>query len=150
MLSSVWSKENYYTFIIWKNFWDLQNSHFKIEKKMQFLQSEWGPHSFHKRRISCKNRNWQFSLRKHSESWEGTWGCLNFHCATTSVAQWEGKNNNNKKPPATWWEKKTSYDYIPREGKMKQVPSLWTRGADGKGIYVPRRIPRQTLQSPVI
>lgn len=65
------------------------------QRKMQFLQSEWGPHSFHKKRISCKNRNWRFSLRKHSESWEETWGCLNFHCGTISAAQWEGKKKNH-------------------------------------------------------
>lgn len=39
MLNNTQAKENYCTFIIWKHFWNLQNSHFKIEKNAIF--TEW-------------------------------------------------------------------------------------------------------------
>lgn len=65
-----------------------------IEKNVIFCRVN-ADHTHFIKRNSCKNRNWRFTLRKHSENWEETWGCLNFHCGTTSAAQWEGKKKKN-------------------------------------------------------
>lgn len=39
MLSSAQANKNYYTFITWKRFWNLQKSHFKTQRNVIF--SEW-------------------------------------------------------------------------------------------------------------
>lgn len=44
MLSNIQKKENYDTSSIWKYFWNLQNSHLKIEKNLIFCKGN-GDHT---------------------------------------------------------------------------------------------------------
>lgn len=100
------------------------------------------------KRISCKNRSWQFTLRKHSKSWEETRGCLNFHCGTTFAAQWGDRKKKKKGTPATGWEeRKISWDYTSSEQRMRPVSNPGREGAGKKGTYmcVLRRIAKRIL-----